>query len=158
MGEPLLLENVDLAADADARWIVKDERVWVEFAGSAGELQSAVGVNHYQAGDALLTGSTGDRWCVSRCRFDAKYRPETVTAADRQSLAASAGQGAAYRNIPNAYRGKQMISHFYVARSAGGDVLSGNPGDWLVEYAPGDYGIVAQIRFNAVYRVRPAQE
>jgi len=27
-------------------------------------------------------------------------------------------------------------------------------GDWLMQYAPGDFGIVAGARFNAVYRVQ----
>ena len=37
-------------------------------------------------------------------------------------------------------------------RSAGGDLLRGNPGDWLLQYAPGDYGVVEQGRFAQVYR------
>lgn len=35
----------------------------------------------------------------------------------------------------------------------GGDVLCGEAGDWLMQYAPGDHGIVAQDRFERVYRV-----
>jgi len=42
---------------------------------------------------------------------------------------------------------------FTVARAAGGDLLSGTAGDWLMQYAPGDYGIVARDRFVSVYRV-----
>ena len=38
-------------------------------------------------------------------------------------------------------------------RYAGGDVLCGEAGDWLVQYAPGDHGVVAQDRFARVYRV-----
>jgi hypothetical protein len=37
-------------------------------------------------------------------------------------------------------------------RSAGGDVLRGAAQDWLLQYAPGDYGIVEKARFEAVYR------
>jgi hypothetical protein len=32
-----------------------------------------------------------------------------------------------------------MSVRFSVARSAGGDVLRGNAGDWLVQYAPGAF-------------------
>jgi hypothetical protein len=32
-------------------------------------------------------------------------------------------------------------------------VLRGAAGDWLMQYAPGDYGIVARARFEAAYRV-----
>jgi hypothetical protein len=31
-------------------------------------------------------------------------------------------------------------------------VLTGKPGDWLMQYAPGDYGITERARFEAVYR------
>jgi hypothetical protein len=134
----------DLAADPAAVWIIKDEVVSVEFALRAGALQSAVGLNRYAASDALLTGSTGDRWCVSRDRFDAKYRAEALTVA---------GQPGRYRNVPLPVLAKRMPLAFTIARSAGGDILSGEAGDWLLEYAPGDHGIVAQARFDQVYRL-----
>ncbi|WP_297907935.1 PGDYG domain-containing protein, partial [Thiomonas sp.] len=35
---------------------------------------------------------------------------------------------------------------------AGGDRLQGKPGDWLLQYAPGDFGLAAQSRFAQVYR------
>src|ERR1700676_3508702 len=127
----LHLENPDLAADAAACWAVKDEVVSVEFAAAPGALESAVGLNRYAAGDALLTGSTGDRWCVSRDRFDAKYTPEAPT---------SQGSAGRYRNRPVAVLAKRMSAAFSVKRSAGGDVLRGNAGDWLVQDAPRDHG------------------
>jgi hypothetical protein len=142
---PIVLElkSPDLTADPDARRAVKDERVSVEFAAKAGELISAVGVNRYSPSDALITGSTGDRWCVSRDRFDAKYDPEPPTVR---------GRAGKYRNRPVAVLAKRMNQPFTVARTAGGDSLSGNAGDWLIQYAPGDYGIVERTRFEAVYR------
>jgi hypothetical protein len=143
----LVLETPDLAADGAARWVVKDEVVRVEFARTAGVLESAVGLNRYAAGDALLTGSTGDRWCVSRDRFDAKYRPEPPLLP---------GRPGGYRNHPVPVLAKQMAVAFSIARSAGGDVLHGNAGDWLMQYAPGDHGVVAQMRFESVYRVLAA--
>jgi hypothetical protein len=139
----MYLDNPNLEADPEACWVVKDELVEVEFATHAGDLVSAVGMNHYETGDALVTGSTGDRWCVSRARFDAKYEPEGST---------HAGQSGRYRNRPTVIRAKQMATAFRVARSAGGDMLRGAAGDWLVQYAPGDHGIVARARFDRVYR------
>ena len=141
----LQLESPDLAADSGACWVVKDEVVSVEFAAAAGILESAVGPNRYAAGDALLTGSTGDRWCVSRDRFDVKYRPEAHT---------TPGEPGRYRNHPVPALAKRMTVAFTVERSAGGDRLHGNAGDWLVQYAPGDHGIVAAARFDSVYRVQ----
>ena len=144
MSAAICLDAPDLNADIEAVWAIKDELVTVEFAVAAGTLESAVGTNRYAAGDALLTGSTGDRWCVSRARFEAKYRAEPPT---------RAGHSGRYRNLPVAVRAKRMAVPFSVARAAGGDLLSGAAGDWLMQYAPGDYGIVAQDRFVSVYRV-----
>jgi hypothetical protein len=141
---PQHIDDPDLTKDSDAVWAVKDELVTAEFAVAAGTLESAVGSNRYEPGDALLTGSTGDRWCVSRARFDAKYRALHPT---------QAGHSGRYRNLPVAVRAKRMAIPFTVARTAGGDLLSGAAGDWLMQYAPGDYGIVAQDRFVSVYRV-----
>lgn len=140
----LEMTNPDLTLDPAARRAVKDEKVSVEFAVQAGELISAVGVNRYSSGDALITGSTGDRWCVSRDRFDAKYDPEPPTVS---------GQAGDYRNRPVAVLAKRMDQAFTVARMAGGDSLSGATGDWLLQYAPGDYGIVERTRFERVYRL-----
>jgi hypothetical protein len=140
----LILDTPDLAADPDACWVIKNEVVTVEFAAVPGMIESAVGLNRFAVGDALLTGSTGDRWCVSRDRFDAKYLPELPTVH---------GQAGRYRNLPVAVLAKRMSVSFAVQRSAGGDVLHGKVGDWLVQYAPGDHGIVAEDRFARVYRL-----
>jgi hypothetical protein len=138
------LNNPDLTTDPAARRAIKDEKVVVEFATESGDLVSAVGVNHYVPGDALITGSTGDRWCVSRDRFDSKYEPQSPT------LHGNAGL---YRNRPVAVLAKQMSERFSVDRMAGGDGLQGEAGDWLIQYAPGDYGIVERTRFERVYRI-----
>jgi hypothetical protein len=139
------LRNIDLRTDAAAQRFVKDETVSVEFASSEGELMSLEGPNRYTAGDALVTGSTGDRWVVSRERFDAKYLP--ADAALRH------GESGAYRNRPAVVLAKQMDAPFSMARSAaGGDVLRGTAGDWIMQYAPGDYGVVQAARFAKVYR------
>jgi hypothetical protein len=133
----------NLAADPAAIRVCKDEVVKVEFAIAPGVLQSAVGLNRYAAGDALLTGSTGDRWCVSRDRFDAKYRPCPGT---------FAGGPGEYRNVPVIVYAKQIHEPFRVSRAQGGDVLTGHAGDWALEYAPGDCGLVDRARFARVYR------
>jgi len=49
---------------------------------------------------------------------------------------------------------KRMDEAFSLARSAqGGDVLKGTAGDWIMQYAPGDYGVVQAARFAKVYRL-----
>ena len=123
------LKNLDLRSDAAAQRVVKDETVSVEFAAGDGELMSLEGPNRYVRGDALITGSTGDRWVVSRDRFDAKYVPAEASLAH--------GEPGAYRNRPAVVLARQMTGPFTLARSAaGGDGLGrprvgadvGNPG------------------------------
>ncbi|MBV8628220.1 MAG: PGDYG domain-containing protein, partial [Paraburkholderia sp.] len=115
------------------------------FAQGDGELMSLEGPNRYTRGDALVTGSTGDRWVVSRERFDAKYLPVGAALAH--------GEPGAYRNRPAVVLAKQMDTPFSLARTAaGGDVLRGTAGDWIMQYAPGDFGVVQATRFAKVYR------
>jgi hypothetical protein len=144
---PQSFDAPDLEADPLACRAVKDECVDVRFAATAGSLQSAVGDNVYAAGDALVTGSTGDSWCVARARFDAKYRPMPPTVA---------GEAGRYRDLPVTILAKRMAGAFTVVRRPGGDILRGVAGDWLVQYAPGDHGIVARARFDRVYRLLDA--
>jgi hypothetical protein len=93
-------------------------------------------------GDALVTGSTGDRWSVSRGRFDAKYSALAPTIH---------GEDGRYQARPVPVLAKQMSEAFSLARSAGGDVLRGVAQDWVLQYAPGDHGIVQNARFQRIY-------
>jgi hypothetical protein len=142
----LTLTQIDLSADSNAAPYIKNEVVQVVFAASDGEVMSREGPNRYAAGDALITGSTGDRWCVSRQRFDEKYLPLPPL---------EHGIAGQYRNRAVPVLAKQMHSPFTAARCEGGDVLSGKAGDWLLQYAPGDYGVVESTRFSSVYRPVP---
>lgn len=137
------LLNVDLSRDPTAARYVKDETVVVTFAQSAGEIMSRVGANRYLPGDARVIGSNGDTWSVSRKRFEAKYHahPPTVM-----------GQDGSYFATPIPVFAKQMQTAFSIARSTGGDMLKGGEHDWLLQYAPGDYGVVDRVRFKQVYR------
>lgn len=139
----LELKNIDLTTDPAAASYVKTEVVRVTFARRDGELLSLEGPNRYAAGDALVTGFTGSRWSVSRQRFDLKYQavPPTLM-----------GDDGRYQAKPIPVLAKQIPEAFTAARSAGGDVLRGNAGDWLLQYAPGDFGIADQSRFAQVYR------
>ena len=83
-------------------------------------------------------------WSVSRDRFDARYEPASASAA-------ITGRDGAYRNKPLPVLALQILEWFTLKRSAGGDTLKGKPGDWLIQYAPGDYGIVDQDKFRRLY-------
>ncbi|MGC4008189.1 MAG: PGDYG domain-containing protein [Pseudomonas sp.] len=139
------LTQLDLRSDPAAQRVVKDETVTVEFAAATGELMSLEGPNRYAVGDAIISGATGERWVVSRQRFDPKYRPADTGLAH--------GEPGAYRNIPSPVLARRMDEPFTLLRSAGGDRLSGSAGDWVMQYAPGDYGVVKAERFAKVYRL-----
>ncbi len=135
--------HLDLRQHPHARTYVKEEIVQVRFALHAGAIQSREGPNHYAIGDALITGSTGDHWSVSRDRFDAKYDALPGT---------HHGSDGPYTNKRMPILAVQQATDFSVEREAGGDVIHGRAGDWLMQYAPGDHGIVQQEKFAKVYR------
>jgi hypothetical protein len=138
----LKLQHIDLTTDPSAVRYIKTEIVAVSFASEDGELMSLEGLNRYQSGDALITGSTGSRWSVSRHRFDVKYEavPPTIE-----------GEDGRYQARPIPIFAKQISETFSVARSAGGDILYGNAKDWLLQYGHGDFGIAEHHRFAQVY-------
>lgn len=139
----LELKAIDLGTDPLATRYVKTEIVEVSFASQAGELVSPEGPNRYQAGDALITGSTGTRWSVSRDRFDAKYEAIPPTAS---------GDAGRYQARPIPVLARQMSEAFTAARSSGGDVLCGEAGDWLLQYGAGNFGVAKNDRFARVYK------
>ncbi len=136
-------ESIDLRQDRAAASYIKEETVQVAFAAVAGSLGSREGVNRYQAGDALVTGSGGERWSVSRERFERRYRPLPPL---------RTGADGAYRSAPLPVLARQITDDFTVRRSAAGDLLRGSAHDWLLQYAPGDWGIVEDAKFRRLYR------
>ena len=145
--KPMLnLDNVNLRHDPEAATYVKTEIVAVTFASRAGELISLEGPNRYRRGDALICGATGSRWSVARQKFDAKYEavPPTLP-----------GQDGRYAARPIPVLAKQIKVPSTAMRSAGGDLLRGDAGDWLLQYGPGDYGVAAHARFVQIYRLSP---
>lgn len=140
-----MLGPIDVSSQPGARRYIKDETVRVVFAKDAGVLQSLEGPNAYDAGDAVVRAETGEQWVVSRDRFISKYMPQGNHVM---------GEDGPYRNIATPVWALLMEQTFSIARSANGDVLSGVAGDWLLQYAPGDYGVVQQQRFARVYRAQ----
>jgi len=143
MSATLNFDGLDLRRDPLAGWWVKNESVEVVFARTAGVVASREGGNHYRANDALVTGSNGDRWSVSRDRFDARYEPAGNLIH---------GSDGTYRNKPLPVLARQIGEDFAVHRAIGGDLLQGRAGDWLLQYAPGDWGVVEKEKFSRVYR------
>lgn len=135
----------DLAHEPAARTARKTAvPVDAEFAVAAGTLATAEGPVAYEAGDALLTGPAGERWPVPRGRFLRDYEPVGE---------GPAGAPGRYRKRPGDVRALRMNGPFTVTLPAGRGTLSGDAGDWLVQYAPGDQAVVAASIFAATYEL-----
>jgi hypothetical protein len=96
----------------------------------------------FQAGDAILTGTSKETWPIARATFEATYAP---VAGGRM------GRDGKFFKKPAPILGVQMDEPFAVTASWGR--LEGEPGDWLVQYdeAGNDFGIVGHALFEQTY-------
>ncbi len=139
----IVSSQLDLAHDARAQRMRKrPSQVHVEFARVPGVLQTLEGPVRYTAGAAVLTGRIGERWPVERGTFDRSYEPAagTVPGCDGIYVSRAAEVLALRLDAPAA-----------VGVGAAGDLLQGREGDWLVQYGPGDFGIVDAGVFEQAY-------
>lgn len=135
----------DLRDDGDARRARKRPlALRVTFADADGTLDTREGPVAYRRGDALLTGTAGERWPVPRERFDATYEPVAPL---------RAGKPGAYRKRPAVVWAKRMRDAFAVQLSDERGTLRGEAGDWLVQYAPGDLSVVDDDVFERSYEL-----
>ena len=134
----------DLEADPQTLRVVKRPvPVPVRFADADGVCQTLEGPVSYSRGDAILTGVAGETWPVGRARFDDRYSP---------AEGASAGVAGAYVKCPLPVLARRIDAPLDLVLPQRG-VLHGAPGDWLLQYDPGDYGIVRDDIFRATYEV-----
>lgn len=143
-----LLVNVDLRNDPTAaRFRTRPVTLAVRFAKSDGVVQTLEGPVHYQAGDALMTGPKGEHWPIARAHFDATYVPATdghVPGADGPFIKRMREVLARRHDAP------------FQVSIASGQILTGRPGDWLVQYGPDDHAIVAADVFDTLYEPIPS--
>ncbi len=121
----------------------KEQVVRIDFASGSGIVQTLEGPVPYAPGDAIVTGSLGEQWPVTE-----EYLQLTYTPADGQA----AGKSGKYAARPLPVTALRPNNDFYVALENGA-VLRGGPGDWLVQYANNDYGLVKDSIFNVLYDV-----
>jgi PGDYG protein len=134
--------TLNLETDPEAVRVQKTERVTVQFATQIGSLQSREGPNNYGMDDAIVQSVSGDKWVVHRARFGDKYAAVTPLIM---------GEDGAYDAVPQVILAKLMHTDFSLYRKAGGDLLHGKAGDWVLQYAPSDFGVCEQTRFAQVY-------
>ncbi len=117
--------------------------VRVHFACHHGIVDTLEGPVSYQSGDALITGDRGETWPVRSSHFHAAYRPVPGVLPGTDGL---------YVRLPIVVWAVQSNDTCRVV-TAGGSVLTGKAGDWIVQYESGEYGIVEQGLFIATYEV-----
>jgi len=122
--------------------------VQVTFADSDGLLQTREGPVHFVRGDALLTGAANDRWPVELESFLRTYEPVPPT---------RPGEMGRYRKRPLTVWARRMDGPFSVRVGRNNDALTGCAGDWLVQYGPGEYGVVSGPIFESSYDLLDGQ-
>ncbi len=116
----------------------------MRFADAPCTVQTSEGMVHARRGDAILTGTAGEHWRVSREHFDEKYRPVPPTLA---------GESGRYVSLPNRILALPMTEIFEVLLADGTSRLHGRAGDWLIDYGDGSLGIVSPAIFATTYEI-----
>jgi hypothetical protein len=119
-------------------------RVKVHFAAADGICRTLEGRVRYKAGDALIEGAQGDHWPVPREVFCERYAAEA---------GASPMTDGWYTKVPATVMALRLSEPVEIVLSEERGVLSGKPGDWVVERAPGKLAIVAGALFDKTYRL-----
>jgi hypothetical protein len=125
-----------------ARKVVRE--VDVRFTPTGCTVKSREGLVQALPGDAIITGAPGEQWRVSRAHFAGKYRPVPPL---------KSGDDGRYTSLPNRIIALQVHEPFDVLLADGVSQLSGQPGDWLVDYGDGSLGIVAEPVFAKTYEI-----
>jgi hypothetical protein len=133
----------DLASDPTALRVCKKPiPVRAEFAAADGVCETLEGPVRFRAGDAILTGARGERWPIGRDSFHANYEPVPPT---------RTGETGSYRKAPSVAYALRLDRAREVPVGWQADPLQGRPGDWLLHYADGSYGVVQDAIFRESY-------
>jgi hypothetical protein len=101
----------------------------------------------YDAEDALVSGADGENWPVNRKTFERIYEPVGSK---------GYGQDGPYRKIGGEILAVRLDGPRRIDLSGGRGVLTGQSGDWLVDYGAGDLAIVAADVFLSSYKLDPS--
>ena len=142
----------EISADPRRVFARKLEReIDVRFTPVACTVKTSEGVVHAAPGDAIITGTAGEHWRVSRARFSDKYRPVPPTVA---------GQSGRYISLPNRIMAVPMTEPFEVLlafpRFPSEFEEGAHAGAGLArrEQAPEPEGFLAQARADRAVRHR----
>ena len=121
--------------------IKKPLPIKVIFAKEDGVCQTLEGQVSYLKEDAILTGIVGETWPIKRVSFDDRY----IASEDIDY-----GCDGIYTKKPMEALALRLEVELQVSLSKG-DILEGMPGDWLLQYAEGEFGIIKDDIFRATY-------
>jgi len=112
----------------------------VYFAESAGVCSTLEGGVPYREGDAIVTGIQKEQWPIALDKFTLSYEAIPPT---------KPGQAGTYRKKPLNVLAVKLQKSMSVP--VGSTCLKGREGDWLVQYSPGEFGVVASAIFDKTY-------
>ena len=107
-----------------------------EIADSEQVIETLEGPVNAHAGDYIMTGVKEERWPIKPNKFESTYVVTEEGVATKKKIIVKA---------------IQMGQEFQVKVSWSDDLLTGKPGDYLVQYSENDYGAVEQQIFNETY-------
>jgi len=125
--------------DAISKPIIVD----VHFASKDGELQTLEGIVKYKKGDAIIKGVEGEQWPISFSHFKTTYE---------SGLLVPLGQNGRYTKRIKKVVALIINKTIDIELSDERGTLHGEPGDILVQYAPGDLAIIDSCIFNKTYQ------
>ena len=116
----------------------------VSFAVSPGAIETLEGPVRYRTGDGIVTGAAGERWPVSRSYLEKFYDPvDNVTM----------GTDGVYEKRSRPVLALKLAEKSRVDLQGAMGILSGNAGDWVVDYGEGDLAVVGEDRFSEIYEI-----
>lgn len=125
------------------RYMKRSIPVEVEFVSHAGTLQTLEGPVVYAAGDALMTGAVGERWPISRNRFQATYDPVPPT---------RMGENGFYLKKRISIHARQVSRQENIPLPEGQGSLLAREGDWVLTAPDGHQRVVANDIFLETYQ------
>jgi PGDYG protein len=134
---------LNVACDPQALRVVKRAvPVAVAFATRDGVCETLEGSVRCRAGDAILVGACGERWPVRRELFVSTYSPIPQT---------NMGNDGVYFKRPSVTFALRIKKRIAVPAGWQSDLLDCNPGNWLLRYPDGTYGVLQDAIFRETY-------
>jgi len=137
-------ENPELSQDSEAfETFKKALPLHFRVADDEETIQTKEGPVNARAGDYIMTGTESENWPIPAAKFEETY--DILSTYDKNPVK---GEAAKKKILVFA---KQMSEPFQVKVSWSSDLLSGDVDDYLVQYGPGDYGVVGREIFEKTY-------